>query len=1319
MAITFPRVPQVAVGDPIASKQLAALAAAFNARLRSGLGDPTYRLAYWADSIARQIRNSDGGYLFPSRSEWLEVFSTIDPKDFEWPETGPGDPEGTNVSSVMGEYVFGLLANETDPEDDRLLGVEMWSIDHPPATPTERWNVAKKQRGAFDPATGAIGCPVFDAARQHYRMTRSLTSPHGNSYGGFIPTPAISTTPCTDGDSEFPASTNYEIFFTSLKTPGLEKHYPGTCPKVHGHVAFVYESVPFAYYVGTWVNDDINPPTTVILPGDILPLSDWIEGPYSGGNQLAKQHGDHLPRVLNYFSAQFRGTPDQRIKKNVWNDYAFDTQEFFTRQYLLAPAIGQTVPEGIAAIYPAHERLGVASIAAATFLPAKVGGSTTHFVAQKCVVASFWIEATKLTNSPRIDIHVDGAVVASTTLEPTRMSDVVVLELAAPAGKSVKIEVATLATFSDSAATTGIKAEMAEIMEYKPVSHDHFLFLRMAGCRVDLFNGTDGYGLDEAASRIMGDDYFRWGLIQNVRGYASPPGSLSTINFNAVHEAARRMMRCIRILRPDQLTGYEVSGGKSILYFNRWTTGAGGGDPVYGPGGSPPSENEVQSGDIIADVRYQVWAPAPITENDYVTYDGKDYYPKDKTKPKDPETDIIRGTAQTAFDAWGNCKVFIIRTYMMDSGLAGLTGDTLSGIAPNPTAIPVGSIRWGRLYQVKATSGSITYNSVSYNNGQQFTGIKSQVVYSATGDAEVFEADGIKHVAEPQSFTNEWLVGFQFKGFNSNEESIWKPDAYGRYFSFSERCLFYPHPNFLSRPEFGQARWHYAYGSRFWLSPEAPTSHRYAFDLNEILCDDADQVCKDQRLAFYRSCRIFEPDLEIEKAELTSASGEVKVTLKSRLHSHPSAAASFGRDPNTWNSSALRTESFRSVDNALREWLYFKTTGINPSIKIGDAAYGSPVFAGFDAPYGTVLPHIFLTQLIPSPYTDANDTQDESDTPFWHDTMAQAEMYLRVICEGYVDGRTSAQYGCDSNIQAIYDYTFSNLCMDAFAYRWIYPIPSVSTSLTPAIDTRPDKPMGHGPVPNLKASSEVFNLFARAINKLDTVRIMLPYSFEQRYHNGEIEMSVDAVQADGTGRECSVQPSFPGVIWTGAPPEPPLNEVTEWVETYAADSGIIAEFIHDNNSPQRLVCDGTKWVIHGSRSNSDFRWKLVDPDSLEAIPPAWRDMVNTDGSFVARISTTISKSKFTPVLPPGSDCNGTNSWWPTGDGKYLDTENPETTSTVECRIISNGGSIAAPPLGTQSLAAGYSLGACTSVMTNFVALEPIPTNGIAMTIPVV
>jgi hypothetical protein len=173
MPITFTRAETVEPGDAITSRQLASLADAFNSRIRSGLGDATYRIPYYLFQAARQIRNSDGGFLFPSQGEFFEQYQSLEPQDGQWPNSFAGTPEGVNVSNPLGAFVFGNQSADIDNETDRIETVAFLVNGAAPATLADYWTLGQLQRGAIDPDTGAIASPALDAARLHMRIAYS------------------------------------------------------------------------------------------------------------------------------------------------------------------------------------------------------------------------------------------------------------------------------------------------------------------------------------------------------------------------------------------------------------------------------------------------------------------------------------------------------------------------------------------------------------------------------------------------------------------------------------------------------------------------------------------------------------------------------------------------------------------------------------------------------------------------------------------------------------------------------------------------------------------------------------------------------------------------------------------------------------------------------------------------------------------------------------------------------------------------------------------------------------------------------------------
>jgi hypothetical protein len=264
------------------------------------------------------------------------------------------------------------------------------------------------------------------------------------------------------------------------------------------------------------------------------------------------------------------------------------------------------------------------------------------------------------------------------------------------------------------------------------------------------------------------------------------------------------------------------------------------------------------------------------------------------------------------------------------------------------------------------------------------------------------------------------------------------------------------------------------------IAPEAPTGYRYIHGTNEVSrwFDEAG------RIDFYKSCRIYEPPAEVESATVAIEAGQeiVKVVFKNRLHSAVQGA--LPRDPALWDAVALRKETYRTTDNALLEYLYHVHRGGLPgdyqcSVKLGDMAAGSSLPFEPDNPFGSCYPHCFFVRLVPEPYDDGNDVWEKEDTRVLVDNMVQMEMYLRAMCEGYIDQATSMQFACKTTSEQLMDYSFENLCFEVFAdverrRRWFLNLPA---------SLRDDKPQGFGPVPNSKFTPKCsINIRGRSTN---------------------------------------------------------------------------------------------------------------------------------------------------------------------------------------------------------------------------------------------
>lgn len=198
MPITFRRAPTVEARDLVTSTQLVALSNAFNDRIRSGVGDATFRIFFLLLSIFRQVRNSDGKYSFPPLAEFFEVYQQLGAdSELVWPTANAGEAEGANVVSMMPGFVFGAdipQASFIKSEYDRLTNDSDCTAITPIAAGVsirDKWNAAKAQRGGFAEKNGQTyyGSPAWHVASLHYdlELRRSRYSPHGLAYGGFLP----------------------------------------------------------------------------------------------------------------------------------------------------------------------------------------------------------------------------------------------------------------------------------------------------------------------------------------------------------------------------------------------------------------------------------------------------------------------------------------------------------------------------------------------------------------------------------------------------------------------------------------------------------------------------------------------------------------------------------------------------------------------------------------------------------------------------------------------------------------------------------------------------------------------------------------------------------------------------------------------------------------------------------------------------------------------------------------------------------------------------------------------------------------------------
>ncbi len=372
--MAFTRAIEVAEGDALNSRHQRSVARAANDRLRFAQDMP-YRLGWALYNGARLVRNPSGdGLNFPAEGEFWKVFAHLkSASGYDWPLTGPGEPEGANLGSVIPQLIYGNPDLTDEPE--RIGALFPLRISGESAvTPTQKWTLRKLQGGAISADGSAQYAPAFEAAQTLFRFAFHPSIFHGKSYGGWQPqAPQDETYPLCAPDG-FPGDRTpnrhygWTGFTADTPTAGLHGTvttngagqpvvtYAGSCPcgttnTASGHVLYIAD-LPFAWYV--YVSDGTVDGAGVCgVNVDRLDKSLWAEGPYDGAPAL--QHSDY-PAILRagwHYLSEFRGAESQRTPDTFAIErIAFDAQKFYTRQYPLAPAYGEVTEAGIEPIYP-------------------------------------------------------------------------------------------------------------------------------------------------------------------------------------------------------------------------------------------------------------------------------------------------------------------------------------------------------------------------------------------------------------------------------------------------------------------------------------------------------------------------------------------------------------------------------------------------------------------------------------------------------------------------------------------------------------------------------------------------------------------------------------------------------------------------------------------------------------------------------------------------------------------------------------------------------------------------------------------------------
>jgi len=299
----------------------------------------------------------------------------------------------------------GILNNGEDTEPVPLVDSFMWydsktnpSNEKPfwaigsssPSTLAQMWLLAKVQRGVVVPnindpdvnlyqyksSMTHAAAPAYMTARWYYDYYIHWRSPYGKTPPAYEPSPEIIAL-CPWRDRRFPPIPRYEYKFSPIN-PDTHKvlKFKTGCPGGISSSDLVYavRREYDHYNVIFWDGKYKDLVTGKRRKGNLkLPYKHYFEGPYDGGGRLTKRESekDLMDAALNFYNSSFRKHFSANMSKEIFSKYlveaergptgaeadaryvnlseatfdvptwGFEFQDFFEKQYSLAPAIGK------------------------------------------------------------------------------------------------------------------------------------------------------------------------------------------------------------------------------------------------------------------------------------------------------------------------------------------------------------------------------------------------------------------------------------------------------------------------------------------------------------------------------------------------------------------------------------------------------------------------------------------------------------------------------------------------------------------------------------------------------------------------------------------------------------------------------------------------------------------------------------------------------------------------------------------------------------------------------------------------------------------
>jgi hypothetical protein len=275
------------------------------------------------------------------------------------------------------------------------------------------------------------------------------------------------------------------------------------------------------------------------------------------------------------------------------------------------------------------------------------------------------------------------------------------------------------------------------------------------------------------------------------------------------------------------------------------------------------------------------------------------------------------------------------------------------------------------------------------------------------------------------------------------------------------------------------------------------------------------------------------------------------------------------------------------------------------------------------------------------------------------------------MCEGFVDGRTSAQMACENATTTLYDYTWENLNFDANHNRYVPLLPS---------DIRDDNPAGHGPMPMTYLYAETFNNLSACANLLVTARVMIPATLENRTTTYTLTRTVtnEVVNATGANAASDGFSKASGVEYSvalfTASGTGGTASVGSWTPGTTASAGTSVD----------LSADGTDVFLTTTTQLVEWRWSPTSSyeDALTDDILA----LMTDGPLVVASLQNIQNIWERNVVAGetnGTTCSNTSTTthvWTlgAGSGQAVQWNLDATTEDASCSYLASVSSEAVP-----------------------------------------